>query len=96
MGAVEALTLRVSALESLLEGRAQHLRSAFFSKYFGVDLMPSFRQARALGVFWEGTDRGTEGRVSHLRPDMGDGDRRLCMAGRLLLSLIRHPCRLPP
>ena len=46
IGAVEDLVIRVSALESLLEGRAQHLRSAFFTKFFGVDLLPSFRQVR--------------------------------------------------
>ena len=47
IGAVEDLVVRVSALESLLEGRAQHLRSAFFTKFFGLDLLPSFRQVRA-------------------------------------------------
>lgn len=35
--------MRAAALESLLEGRSQHLRSAFFAKYFGVDLLPNFR-----------------------------------------------------
>ena len=44
IGAVDDLVVRVSALESLLEGRAQHLRSAFFTKFFGLDLLPSFRQ----------------------------------------------------
>ena len=44
IGTVEDLVVRVSALESLLEGRAQHLRSAFFTKFFGLDLLPSFRQ----------------------------------------------------
>ena len=46
IGAVESLILRVSSLESLLEGRSQHLRSAFFRKYFGMDLMPNFRQVK--------------------------------------------------
>ena len=46
IGAVDDLVVRVSALESLLEGRAQHLRSAFFTKFFGLDLLPSFRQVR--------------------------------------------------
>lgn len=36
--------MRVSALESLLEGRVQYLRSAFFTKFFGVDLLPDLRQ----------------------------------------------------
>ena len=44
IGAVEELIMRVSALESLLEGRSQHLRSAFFTKFFGVDLLPDLRQ----------------------------------------------------
>ena len=43
-GAVDELIMRVSALESLLEGRAQYLRSAFFTKFFGVDLLPDLRQ----------------------------------------------------
>jgi hypothetical protein len=43
IGALESLGMRVSALESLLEGRSQLLRSAFFAKYFGVDLLPNFR-----------------------------------------------------
>ena len=46
IGAVDDLVVRVSAMESLLEGRAQHLRSAFFTKFFGLDLLPSFRQVR--------------------------------------------------
>jgi hypothetical protein len=44
ISAVDDLLMRVSALESLLEGRAHHLRSAFFTRFFGVDLLPSFRQ----------------------------------------------------
>ena len=44
IGAVDELIMRVSALESLLEGRSQHLRSAFFSRFFGMDLLPDFRQ----------------------------------------------------
>ena len=46
IGAVDDLVMRISALESLLEGRAQHLRSAFFTRFFGMDLLPSFRQVR--------------------------------------------------
>ena len=46
IGAVDNLVIRVSVLESLLEGRGQHLRSAFFTKFFGVDLLPSFRQVQ--------------------------------------------------
>ena len=48
IAAVENLTIRVAALESLLEGRSQYLRSAFFQKYFGVDLLPSFRLIHSL------------------------------------------------
>ena len=44
VGAVDELIMRVSALESLLEGRAQYLRSAFFTRFFGVDLLPDLRQ----------------------------------------------------
>lgn len=47
IGAVEELFVRVSALETLLEGRSQHLRSAFFARFFGVDLLPSLRQVSA-------------------------------------------------
>ncbi|CAL5226722.1 g9574 [Coccomyxa viridis] len=48
VGAVDELIMRVSALESLLEGRAQYLRSAFFTRFFGVDLLPDLRQVYAL------------------------------------------------
>lgn len=48
IAAVETLQIRVCALESLLEGRSQHLRSAYFQKYFGVDMLPSFRLIHAL------------------------------------------------
>ena len=44
IGAVDELIMRVSALESLLEGRSQHLRSAFFTRFFGIDMLPNFRQ----------------------------------------------------
>ena len=50
ISAVDDLLMRVSALESLLEGRAQHLRSAFFTRFFGVDLLPSFRQVSSHAV----------------------------------------------
>lgn len=46
--AAENLLMRAAALESLLEGRSQHLRSAFFAKYFGVDLLPNFRTVYGL------------------------------------------------
>ncbi len=48
IAAVETLVIRVAALESLLEGRSQYLRSAFFRKYFGVDMLPSFRMIHSL------------------------------------------------
>ncbi|CAL8463925.1 g3460 [Coccomyxa elongata] len=48
IAAVETLVIRVAALESLLEGRSQYLRSAFFRKYFGVDMLPSFRMIHGL------------------------------------------------
>ena len=53
--AVDDLLMRVSALESLLEGRAQHLRSAFFTRFFGVDLLPSFRQVSSRAVITQVT-----------------------------------------
>ena len=48
IAAVEILIIRVAALESLLEGKSQYLRSAFFQKYFGVDLLPNFRLIHSL------------------------------------------------